>query len=116
MPQSKTFARIIFIVLFFALFVTACGPSNSIYGRWKDTTGGTLFEFTLDGKMRREIQGGTLIYDVEYSQPGTLVVKADLLQSGKPDTSLTYKVDGDKLDLTIDPTSPQGTLNLVRVK
>ena len=90
------------------LFLSACGSSSPIVGKWRDeATGRTTMEFLDDGTLKMYVADQlktTATYTVDDD-------KITLTISGIEQTG-TYKIEGNKLTLT--QSSPKQTTVYVK--
>jgi Zn/Cd-binding protein ZinT len=76
------------LILCVSLVLAACGSTASLTGKWKDeATGRTIMEFQDNGTLK--------------------MYRMDQLK-----TTATYKVDGDKITLTVNGTEKKGTYKI----
>jgi hypothetical protein len=101
-----------FVAMILLLSALGCGGGASgraaLYGKWgltDEASGLTMeFEFKQDGTLTLGVSGMTVDMKFEFVDDDTIkLTGADVL--GGSDTTMDFKVEGDKLTLTVDGES-----------
>ncbi len=101
--------KISLVVLAAAVLLSACAFNrNALIGSWKEDASGIILQFTVDGKMIQtssEAPGSSVENGYQFINDDTILLIGS-------QNVLTYKVEGDKLILSMQDQS----LTLSRAK
>lgn len=83
------------------LTLSACGSQNPLVGTWMEPNSGVVMEMSDDGKVSMTLNGSSITLDYKTEDPDVLVILATA-DGSIPEQRMTYKVNEDKLVLTLD--------------
>lgn len=92
---------IILVALLLAVLLTACSSGDPLLGTWQEPSSGVTMNIADDGKLVMSLndQSITMAYTLEDPDRITLIASVD---GTIPDQKMTYKIEEDKLTLTLD--------------
>jgi len=92
--------RILLVVMLAAFTLAACGgPNYSLYGTWRDETGGVTLIFQQNGHLLIQQQGSVQNMLYEFTSPSTITLKAFEGAPQEQTAVLNFSIAGDKLSL-----------------
>jgi len=112
--RKKVIIKIILlltVVLSLALVLSACGSSDPLLGTWSEPNSGVVMELNKDGEVSITYNSATITLTYVTEDPDVLIIQASA-DGSIPEQRMTYKVNEDKLVLTLDGVKT----NFFRVK
>lgn len=101
MNSRRNIFNLCIIFVFTAILISGCGSSDSIVGKWVETTSGVTMQIGKDGIVTMGLKGASFKMNYELQDPDILIFKAST-DGTIPDQKMTYKVDKKTLTLTVD--------------
>ncbi|KAF0109985.1 MAG: hypothetical protein FD147_1957 [Chloroflexi bacterium] len=99
--NRKNSLLLVILVLVAAIALTGCGKKDPLLGKWQEPTSGITMEFNKDGKLVMGNKGASITVSYLQQEPNILIFKAST-DGSIPDQTMTYRVEEDKLILTVD--------------
>lgn len=95
------YKKSILVCLLLMVLLTACGSGDPILGTWQEPASGVVLDIGNDGKLVMSLNGQsiTMGYTLEDPDRITFIASRD---GTIPDQKMTYRVEEDKLTLTLD--------------
>ncbi len=104
--QLKNSVRFVYVFIILMLLVTACGPKNSLIGKWEDSEGMDLtFEFLKDGRLITSSGGMSVEGTYENVDKDTISVTVSEMFGSPEPVLIDFSVTGDTLILTAEGES-----------
>lgn len=96
-----TTSRLLLSFLVLAAALTGCFNRDPLLGKWQEPDSGVMMELMEDGTLVMSLGNSSfsMKYTVEDPDKITLIASSD---SNIPDTVMTYKLEDDRLILTLD--------------
>jgi len=92
---------IVLMILLTLLLLSGCGEDNPLIGTWIEPESGISIQFKDDGNVVMSNSTMSITLPYETQDPSTIIIKAS--EDGvTPDQTMTYRVEEDKLILTVD--------------
>jgi uncharacterized lipoprotein YajG len=97
----KSLLLTIVLLLISAVILSGCKAKDPLLGKWQEPVSGISMEFTKDGKLLMGSKGTIFTMTYIKQDPNIVVIKAST-DGSIPDQSMTYRVETDKLILSVD--------------
>jgi hypothetical protein len=89
------------LVLFCFVFLTACSKDDPLIGTWQEPDSGITMQFKDDGNVVMSNDKTSITLPFSTQEPNTILVKAST-DGTIPDQTIVYRVEENKLILTVD--------------
>lgn len=99
--MKKNLNQLIIVLGFITILISGCGSSDSIVGKWEEPGSGVTMQIAKDGIVTMGLNAASFNMTYELQDPDILIFKAST-DGTIPDQKMTYKVDEEKLTLTLD--------------
>jgi hypothetical protein len=101
MTGIKTYITRTLLVLFCFVFLAGCGNDDPLIGTWLEPDSGITMQFKDDGNVVMSNEKTSISLPFTTQEPNIILVKAST-DGTIPDQTITYRVEENKLILTVD--------------
>jgi len=89
------------LVLFCFVLLAGCSENDPLIGTWQEPDSGITMQFKDDGNVVMSNDKTSIILPYTTQEPNTILVKAST-DGTIPDQTIVYRVEENKLILTVD--------------
>lgn len=99
--DKRTLLKIILPVFITLFLLAGCGDKDPLIATWLEANSGITIQFKDDGNVVMSNSTSSISLPYETEEPDTIIIKAS--EDGvSPDQTMHYRVEEDKLILTVD--------------
>lgn len=95
------FGLVLAVILMTATLISGCAGGDPLLGNWEEPSSGVTMEIAKNGEITMSLHGASFKMSYELQDPDILIFKATT-DGTIPDQRMTYKVEDDKLILTLE--------------
>ncbi len=103
LPTRKNLFLVILILAIGSLLLAGCDEQDPLIATWQEPTSGITIQFKDDGNVVISNQKTMLTLTYEKQDPNILLFKGTA-DGNFPDQQMLYRVEEDRLILTVDET------------
>ncbi len=97
----KKSVSILAVISVFLGMLAGCAERDPLLGHWEEPASGVTLNIGRDGDLVIALNGVSMNMTYELQEPNIMIFKA--LDDGTiPDQQMTYRIEDDKLILTVD--------------
>lgn len=109
MTGIKTYITTTLVIAFCFVFLTGCSDEDPLIGTWQEPDSGITMQFKDDGNVTMSNDKTSITLPFSTQEPNTILVKAST-DGTIPDQTIIYRVEENKLILTVDGVDSVFTL------
>lgn len=109
MSRINTYITRTLLVLFCFVFLAGCNNDDPLIGTWLEPDSGITMQFKDDGNVVMSNDKTSISLPFTTQEPNTILVKAST-DGTIPDQTIIYRVEENKLILTVDGVESVFTL------
>lgn len=89
------------LLVFCVVLLTGCSDDDPLIGTWQEPDSGIMMQFKDDGSVVMSNEKTSISLPYSTQEPNTILVKAST-DGTIPDQTIVYRIEEDKLILTVD--------------
>lgn len=99
--KSSTIKNVVLLIVLISTLLTACSGGDPLLGTWQEPNSGVLMEIGNDGKLVMGLNGQSITMSYTLEDPDVITI-VGTTDGTIPDQKMTYRIEEDKLTLTLD--------------